>query len=82
MGDRNERFSYNHDAQAGTLQLTGFGSKESFALTTKSLSDGALLLEGPFREGHVRVAARKQPDRSFPLQTRGFNWVQELPYNR
>jgi uncharacterized membrane protein YphA (DoxX/SURF4 family) len=82
MGDRNERFSYKYDEGARTLQLTGFGTKEAFTLVATE-SDAGLVVEGPFRHGRqVRVELKKQPDRSFPLQTRGFHWVQELPFNR
>jgi hypothetical protein len=82
MGDRNERFSYKYDRGARTLQLTGFGTKEAFTFAATESDDG-LVVEGPFRDGRqIRVELKKQPDRSFPLQTRGFHWVQELPFNR
>jgi hypothetical protein len=82
MGDRNERFSYKYDQGARTLQLTGFGTKEAFTFVATK-SDAGLVVEGPFRDGRqIRVELKKQPDRSFPLQTRGFHWVQELPFNR
>jgi hypothetical protein len=82
MGDRNERFSYKYDQDARTLQLTGFGTKETFTLAATK-ADAGLVVEGPFRDGRqIRVELKKQPDRSFPLQARGFRWVQELPFNR
>jgi hypothetical protein len=83
MGDRNERFSYKYDADAGTLTLTGFGTKETFTLASRKPDAGGMIVEGPFRDGrNIRVELKKQPDRSFPLQSRGFHWVQELPFNR
>ena len=82
MGDKNERFSYKQDAQGQMLNLTGFGTSEVYTLKTRQDEDGALLLEGQFRERELRVKLRKQPATAFPLQTRGFRWVQELPYNR
>ena len=82
MGDKSERFLLKHDEKSGTFVLTPPGSKESFTLSCVRPQDGWLILDGPFGGSNIRVALKRASDRSFPIQSRGFNWVQELPYNR
>ena len=81
MADKSERFQLKHDEKAGTMVLTPPGSKESFTLTCRP-DEHHLILEGPFRGSQLQVKLKKVADARFPLNTRGFNWVQELPYNR
>jgi hypothetical protein len=80
MGDQSERFGFKHEEKAGTLILTLPGSKESFTLTCVT-DEGGMTLEGPFRGDQIKVALKKT-ERAFPINSRGFNWIQELPYNR
>jgi hypothetical protein len=82
MADKSERLLLKHDEKAGTFVLTPPGSKESFTLTCTMREDGWMTLEGPFRDGNVRVALKRVREGRFPIQSRGFNWIQELPYNR
>lgn len=81
MSGPDSRFLLTHDEKAGTVRLQS-RSGESFTLTCTKPAEGRLVLEGPFRDGRVRVELRKAEDRSFPLTTRGFHWIQEFPYNR
>jgi hypothetical protein len=80
MADRNERFLYKYDEKGGAIVLTPPGSKESFTLACTT-DEGGMTLEGPFRGDRIRVALRRT-DRPFPINARGFHWIQELPYNR
>jgi hypothetical protein len=82
MGEQVNRFTLTHDEQAGTVALQPRGEPDSFTLTCERPEDGRLVLEGPFRGHAVRVELRRAPDASFPIDTRGFRWIQEFPYNR
>jgi hypothetical protein len=80
MADKSERFLIKHDEKAGTLALTPPGAKESFTLTCAN-DEGGLTLAGRFRGSQIKVALRRT-DQPFPINARGFRWVQELPFNR
>ena len=44
-----------------------------------------MVLEGPFEGQDVKMTLRRipaPPKKEFPLRSRGFNWVQEHPFNR
>ncbi len=81
MGDQRERFSLTRDEAAGTIELKAMGAAEGITLTCTSV-EGGLILEGPFRDHQVRAELRKLPEASMPIQTRGFHWIQEFPFNR
>jgi hypothetical protein len=82
MGGLNERFLLKHDEKAGTFVLSVMGGKDTFTLSRTMSDPGRLLLEGPFRNGQIKVALKKVADAAFPVNARGFHWIQELPYNR
>jgi hypothetical protein len=82
MGGLNERFLLKHDEKAGTFVLSVMGGKDTFTLSRTMTDPGRLLLEGPFRNGQIKVALKKVADAAFPVNARGFHWIQELPYNR
>jgi hypothetical protein len=82
MSDKTERLQLTHDEKAGTLVLKPFGSGESFTLTIAKPDDAHIVLEGPFRGAQVRVELKKATNLQFPINSRGFSWIQELPYNR
>ena len=82
MGSQVNRFTLKQDDPAGTITLASRGDAGSYTLDVTQPDPGRLVLEGPFREGRVRVELRRTDDASFPIDTRGFHWVQEFPYNR
>ncbi|HET7371862.1 MAG TPA: hypothetical protein VFJ20_00725, partial [Gemmatimonadaceae bacterium] len=41
-----------------------------------------LILDGPFFGHTVHAEAKLRPSDTFLLTTRGFHWVQEVPFNR
>ena len=45
-------------------------------------TDGTLVLTGSWLGDPVTITMHKLNPETFPLQTRGFHWVQEYPYNR
>ena len=65
-----------------SITLKSRGGPDTFHLTSTRPEPGRLVLEGPFREGVVRVELRRVEDVVFPIESRGFHWVQEFPYNR
>jgi hypothetical protein len=82
MGGTDERFSLKHDEKAGAFVLGAIGQSDTFTLS-RTLPDATrLVLEGPFRGGRIKAELKKVVDATFPVNTRGFRWIQELPYNR
>ena len=72
------------DTSAGKIVLT---SARDSTLPKQTLSysrpDGEhLMLDGPFFGHTVHAEAKLRPANTFLLTTRGFHWVQEVPYNR
>lgn len=82
MGQQVNRYTMTHDETTGTITLASRGGPDTFQLTCRRPEPGRLVLEGPFREGLVRVELKRADDAIFPIDSRGFHWVQEFPYNR
>jgi hypothetical protein len=82
MGTQVNRFTLKQGEPAGTITLASRGEAGSYTLAFSQPAEGRLVLEGPFREGRVRVELQRSDDTVFPIDTRGFRWVQEFPYNR
>jgi hypothetical protein len=82
MGGTNERFRLRHDEKAGTFELGAVGGSDAFPLSRARPDPSHLVLEGRFRGKRIRAELKRTSDQAFPLNTRGFNWIQELPYNR
>ena len=82
MGGADERFSLKHDEKAGTFVLGVIGQSDTFTLSRTLPDVTRLVLEGPFHGGRIKAELKKVVDATFPVNTRGFHWIQELPYNR
>jgi len=41
-----------------------------------------LFLKGKIKNDSIRVAMKKMKPRNFLLTTRGFHWVNEVPFNK
>jgi hypothetical protein len=69
------------EEQALTLSFLG-GAEVPLQLGYSRLDDGALVLEGAFGDRTLRVLLSRVDESKLPLLDRGFNWVNEMPYNR
>lgn len=81
-GDAFDRFNVEVDDTRTKLTVRERGGpKVTYALTLTPSGDGRLVLAGTLRGQELRATLRKL-EGQFPLQSRGFRWVQEQPYNR
>jgi hypothetical protein len=82
MDDTLEPYSASFDADGRTLKVTPPSGATTSTLTYSRPSADRLVMDGTMN-GHVVHLELKQRDlNSFLLNTRGFNWVQEVPFNR
>jgi uncharacterized membrane protein YphA (DoxX/SURF4 family) len=70
-----------YDAKSQTLKIQPEEGKPNFLHWTLG-SDGRLTLAGPVDGVSSSVTMHRVDRTAYPLQTRGFHWVQEYPYNR
>jgi hypothetical protein len=78
--DKREYMRCKVDEQAGTITLTVQGRVAPVTLMYTKTDDG-LSLEGPFNDSDLKLSLTKVDDSAFPLKSRGFNWIQEMPVN-
>lgn len=75
-----------YDAAKKTLALKGSYADDtnvkSFVLTATAPRDGELILEGTLADGPFSVRLQRSARPVFLLETRGFHWINEYPYNR
>jgi hypothetical protein len=70
-----------YDEKAGTVLLQTMGANaRNMTMKCERTADGSMVLEGDMGAGKARIALKKSPEPA--LNSRGFHWVQELPYNR
>jgi predicted DCC family thiol-disulfide oxidoreductase YuxK len=72
------RFALQHDASGAELSLTERGNAMSITTKYSQPKPELLLLEAP----GFRVLLKKQPPSSSLLLSRGFHWINEVPFNR
>lgn len=77
------RLKMSLDVDASTLALYDQELSEPVEdpLSFKQLEQGSLLLEGAFAGDQIRVNLRRNEAESL-LNSRGFRWVNEKPFNR
>jgi hypothetical protein len=81
MDDSFQGYGSKVDMTAKTLVLTS-GDKESGKFAVQQLDAGRMILDGEM-DGHKLYFDLRLYDRNnFLLVTRGFNWIQERPFNR
>jgi hypothetical protein len=83
MSDSRERYGLKLDAAKRTLALTKRDNPAwKSTLTYQRPEPGRLLLEGTFDGKPVRAVLHRTVNPKFRLLTRGFHWINELPFNR
>jgi hypothetical protein len=81
MDDKRRGYPFEYDAAAGKLTLT-VGEEQKEVLSLTKPDPDHLLLEGTLDGHRLTVRLAKMDDSRFPLVTRGFHWIQEMPFNR
>jgi hypothetical protein len=84
MNDERLRLRMNLDEEKRTLELTS-GRDPSWgpaALTFERPEPDHLLLAGTFEGQQVKARLVRRAGRDFLLESRGFHWISELPFNR
>jgi hypothetical protein len=75
------RITWNPDSKE--LTLSKFGGPTSPATFMYDLLEADKLeLRGTIDGKAIVATLQRAPEKQYPLTTRGFHWVQELPYNR
>lgn len=79
-----QRYTGKFDVAAETLQLTRRGGDQSWKanFTFNEPAPGVLALSGEMDGKKIQASLRKIDLKSFPLNSRGFHWISEFPFNR
>jgi len=75
-----EQYKMEHDPAKKTLSLSS-GDKKSI-LTLEQLDPDHFVLNGNLNGDSIRVQVRKLDSSKSLLVTRGFHWINEVPFNR
>ncbi len=81
MGGEDVRFMFEHDPTSNKLVLRHPGADGTQSLSFTETGEGRRVVEGDFEGRRIWVELEKS-NAKFPLTSRGFRWIQELPYNR
>ena len=81
MDDTFQGYGSKVDMTAKSLVLTS-GDKESGKFTIQQVDAGRMILDGEMDGHKIYFDLRLYDRNNFLLVTRGFNWIQERPFNR
>ena len=81
MDDTQARFGAKEKAGSAMLELSDPGTRSKRQLTYARLGPDQIELTGQWDEAALRVRL-KEVKPNFLLNTRGFHWVNEMPFNR
>lgn len=83
MDNKARGFHMVDDPAKKTLTLTNFKvDRQKFVLDYTRPDPAQLTLEGRLGDGSIRVRLRKIDESKFLLTSRGFHWINEIPFNR
>ena len=83
VSDSVERYALEVDSVKHEITLTGrFDPKHVRTMSYAKPDSQHLVLSGAVGSDSLVVRLRKLDERRFLLVSRGFNWIQELPFNR
>jgi len=81
-----KRVNFTLDSTKHTLRMTNYAAPVTdttqYAFTYSQPDSETLLLKGKIKNDSIRVAMKKMKPRYFLLTTRGFHWVNEVPFNK
>ena len=79
----NSVYMITWDTEAKKLTLGKFRAPEWSATFTYDLPEpDQLELQGSMDGKAISATLKRTPEKRYELMTRGFHWIQEMPYNR
>ena len=82
MDDSRTRYALAFDEKAKSLTLTKRTDPKFKAVFNYRHDANTLFLDGTFEGKKMVATLYKAPDRDFLLNSRGFHWINEVPFNR
>jgi len=82
MDDSSRRYAAKIDAKEHRLETTDFTHPANDVMTYSVIDHDHVRLEGTFEQRALRVELRRAKPRTYLLVTRGFHWVNEVPFSR
>ena len=82
MNDTFDRFTAEFAGDNKTLKVTSVDRKTSSTLTYRRSPAERLVLDGTLDERLVHLELTQVDLNTFLLNSRGFHWIQEVPFNR
>jgi hypothetical protein len=82
MNDTFDRYSAEFDKDGKTLKVTSVDRKTSSVLTYRRSQADSLVLDGTLEGRPVHLELKQVDLNTFLLNSRGFHWIQEVPFNR
>jgi hypothetical protein len=70
------------DEHANTITLTSRTDKSVTAKFTYKRSSGSMSLDGTLRDRKVELQLERVDEKKLLLESRGFHWVQDYPFNK
>jgi len=82
MDDTFLSYGAKTDMAAKTITLTTGPNTAAQTFTFQRPDPERLILDGTLDGHKIHMETRRFEPNKFPLLTRGFNWIQERPFNR
>jgi hypothetical protein len=82
MNDTFDRYTAEFDKDGRTLKVTSVDRKTSSTLTYRRSPAERLVLDGTLDGQLVHLELKEVDLNTFLLNSRGFQWIQEVPFNR
>ncbi len=82
MDDSAQRYTAAYDTKNSTVTLSLADKKDKNVLVYSRPDANHVVLQGPFGGDTVSVRLRKIDASHFLLVSRGFHWINEMPFNR
>ncbi len=82
MNDSLKRFNFEVDTVAKQVQLYQNNDTLNRSTFTYKVDSSELVLNGVWNKDTLYMKFRKYDINKFRLVSRGFNWINEYPYNR
>jgi hypothetical protein len=82
MDESFERYGAAVDPSRQTLVLTSAVSKTTSTLSFEKPASDQMTIDGTMNGHTVHLELKLRDLNSFMLKSRGFSWVQEVPFNR
>lgn len=80
-----KRIDFRNDVKAHQLFMTDYTSTTDtvkYAFNYVQADSSSLFLKGKFKNDSVKVSMKKMNRKDFLLNSRGFHWINEFPFNK